>query len=200
MNKEQETTLKIQALIDTGRLPAGEKLPGERKLCEMLGVSRGEVRKALQKLEFCGVIHTEAQRGSYVSDHYFSSLVSTRILLESEASRLSAELRTEEEMSRIIAARDAFEAHPCVELDLAFHYTIMQASHNTVLTALWKTAIAEVEAYYQKYSVCRPDDPEVLHGHALLAQMIFEHKPQEAAEALARHLNSIRELSQKIDK
>ncbi len=199
MSKEQEITSKIQELIDTGKLPAGERLPAERKLCEMLGVSRGEVRKALQKLEFSGVVHTKAQSGSYVTEHYFSSLVATRILLEGEGCRLCAQNRTQAELEQIFAARDAFAANPTFDADVAFHRSIMAGTHNNVLCAVWQTVAADVATYYQRYSVCDLADPTLLKEHADMVDAISRQNPQEAADVLARHLDGIRKLSLQID-
>ena len=43
---------QIRSLISSGKLKPGDKLPSERKLADHLGVSRGQVRYAISKLEF----------------------------------------------------------------------------------------------------------------------------------------------------
>ena len=49
---------QIRSLISSGQINPGEKLPSERKLAEQFGVSRGQVREALGKLEFYGILKT----------------------------------------------------------------------------------------------------------------------------------------------
>ena len=52
--------------IVSSRWPAGSKLPSERNLAEMLGVSRPMIREALRVLNERGLIHIYAGRGSFV--------------------------------------------------------------------------------------------------------------------------------------
>ena len=45
---------KIRDLINYKHLEPGDKLPSERMMAEKFGVSRGNFREAIQKLEFYG--------------------------------------------------------------------------------------------------------------------------------------------------
>src|ERR1035437_6316386 len=58
---------KIKELINSGVLKPGDKLPAERKLASEFGVGRTQVREALHKLEFYGIIKTLPQSGSVVN-------------------------------------------------------------------------------------------------------------------------------------
>jgi GntR family transcriptional repressor for pyruvate dehydrogenase complex len=57
---------QLQALLHDGRLAVGEKLPAERELSDLLGVSRPAVREALRLLEVMGYLRTDAGRGTFV--------------------------------------------------------------------------------------------------------------------------------------
>jgi len=57
---------QLQVLMQQGRLAVGEKLPSERELSDLLGVSRPAVREALRLLEVMGYLQTEAGRGTFV--------------------------------------------------------------------------------------------------------------------------------------
>ncbi|SCE09042.1 GntR family transcriptional regulator [Streptomyces sp. DvalAA-19] len=46
----------------------GDRMPGDRELCETYDVSRTVVRQALQELEYEGVIRREKGRGTFVGD------------------------------------------------------------------------------------------------------------------------------------
>src|SRR5664280_1856442 len=51
---------RIEAQIVSGSLRAGERLPPERELAELLGVSRPAVREALRVLESQGAVRSQA--------------------------------------------------------------------------------------------------------------------------------------------
>jgi GntR family transcriptional repressor for pyruvate dehydrogenase complex len=54
---------RIETQIVTGALRAGERLPPERELAELLGVSRPAVREALRVLEAQGVVRSQVGNG-----------------------------------------------------------------------------------------------------------------------------------------
>ncbi|MGH2346605.1 MAG: FadR/GntR family transcriptional regulator, partial [Chloroflexota bacterium] len=60
---------QIRALIESGQLKAGDKLPTERGLAEQLGVSRSSVREALSALEVLGVIHSRQGLGNFIAEN-----------------------------------------------------------------------------------------------------------------------------------
>ena len=92
----------IKKQIAERQILPGERLPSERKLSELLKVSRSHVREALQKMELYGIVKTYPQSGTVVSEfskdqldtmitdalkiskYDFSSLVYVRVLLEIE--------------------------------------------------------------------------------------------------------------------
>ena len=58
---------QIRDLISSGAIKPGDKLPSERKLAEYLGVSRGQVREAIIKLQFYGILKVLPQSGTIVT-------------------------------------------------------------------------------------------------------------------------------------
>jgi DNA-binding FadR family transcriptional regulator len=52
----EDVVEQIRASILTGTLPIGERLPSERELAEMFGVSRPTLREALRALEAVGLL------------------------------------------------------------------------------------------------------------------------------------------------
>ena len=65
----------VQGMVADGRLLPGDRLPAERKISETLKVTRAQVRLALERLAFYGVIQTFPQSGSVLADHAPSVIV-----------------------------------------------------------------------------------------------------------------------------
>jgi GntR family transcriptional regulator len=63
-----QLTLRLRALIATGRLPAGEKLPSVRRLAEWAGVNTNTVRAVYASLEAEGLVAGQHGRGTFVAD------------------------------------------------------------------------------------------------------------------------------------
>src|SRR5215470_11234451 len=58
---------QIALNIELGKLPAGTRLPSERKLQTESGAARGTIREALFQLEAEGLIYRRDRSGWYVS-------------------------------------------------------------------------------------------------------------------------------------
>ncbi|GAA4542577.1 FadR/GntR family transcriptional regulator [Amycolatopsis samaneae] len=58
----------LRAMIDSGQLAPGSRLPAERVLCEQLGISRGSLRQALRVLDSIGYVQIRAGSGTYVRE------------------------------------------------------------------------------------------------------------------------------------
>ena len=211
---------QIRALITSGQLAPGDRLPAERKLAEKLGVSRTNVRDAIQKLEFYGILKTLPQSGTVVAGmgitaleglitdvlklekSDFASLVETRVVLEVKAAELAAVRRTESDLFEIQKALNAYEEkirskQPAVEEDLLFHLKIAEASKNTVLKSLMLIITPDIVNDFIQYRVC-DDNTEfkALHEHQLILEHIANQDGVAAAEAMRNHLQEVTEFSQ----
>ncbi|GER83537.1 GntR family transcriptional regulator [Thermogemmatispora aurantia] len=74
MSRQNRAYLQICAALEeeirSGRLPTGQRLPGEYELARRFGVSRMTVRQALAELARKQLIQTRAGSGSYITfDH-----------------------------------------------------------------------------------------------------------------------------------
>ncbi|MGH9846086.1 MAG: FadR/GntR family transcriptional regulator [Blastocatellia bacterium] len=64
--RSDEALRQILDLIFQGQLPPGSRLPAERDLAAIIGVSRTTLRDALNKLEARGYIERRSKSGNYV--------------------------------------------------------------------------------------------------------------------------------------
>src|SRR5680860_1647209 len=58
---------RVRAQMASGVLSPGDRLPGNRELAVMYGVSMGSIREAISTLSAEGLIETRAGRGTYVA-------------------------------------------------------------------------------------------------------------------------------------
>ena len=203
----------IRTLLDSGRLFPGDRLPAERKMSEQLGVSRAHVRTAFQKLEFYGIVKTYPQSGTVVAEHTvhvleglisdmlkidgfdFYSLVHVRVLLEVEAVRLSAKMRTEDDLELMKAACAEFDKYADsdrrVEKDFAFHQAIVRGAHNPVISSLLLVITPDVLTYYQKYQICSVSKENVMKEHRNMLECIIAKDQDGAERCLREHMASI---------
>src|SRR6478736_233212 len=118
---------QIRALISSGTLLPGQRLPAERDLAEQLNVSRPSLREALIRLESDGFIRAAGRGGFVVSDvtaplvsHPLAALLeqqpnaSADVLelrhgLETLSTAYAAERATDADIARIAAAFDALQ-------------------------------------------------------------------------------------------
>lgn len=215
---------QIKTLISNGEIKPGDKLPPERVLAEHLGVGRSQVREAIQKLEFYGILRTYPQSGTFVSgigiialeglisdivnleEHDFHSLIETRVLLEKEAAFLAATRRTQDDIASLKNAIQAYDAKinqglTAVEEDLLFHIKIAEASKNNVLKSLMMIITPDILKNYVQLKACKPDSfNKAMTEHHIILQHIVNQEPKLAAEAMELHLMGVIELSKQIKK
>ncbi|HTT06785.1 MAG TPA: transcriptional regulator GlcC [Steroidobacteraceae bacterium] len=152
---------KLEEMIADGVFVPDQALPSERKLCDVLGMSRPAVREGLRLLRGRGLLRTEHGRGSYIArlrDNVGSTpllqlfanqprtlfdLLEVRALLEGESARLAATRGTDSDFVRMARRYEELretQSEQCntdvdthARLDHAFHQSICEASHNPVL-------------------------------------------------------------------
>lgn len=162
INNSSTTEMVIEQIkneIITDQLKAGEKLPSERRLAELLGVSRTAIREAIQALSYSGYLDVKQGKGAYVtenaktydevsnllstiSDYSLTSLMEVREMLEGEIVRLATLRATAEEIQQIDQAyksmKEIDDIRGFVREDLKFHLSIAKATHNPLMNTLMK--------------------------------------------------------------
>lgn len=208
---QKDIISKIRDYINYKNLEPGDKLPSERKLSEKFEVSRGNVREAIQTLEFYGLLYSKPQSGTFVADigpvamngmindilrleePDFKTLVETRILLELKTVRLAALRRTEEDLKEIEEALEAYaekvmQGEDAVQEDLLFHLAIAKAAGNSTINTFMLTITPEIITNFAKYHVC---DKNVaftgIQEHRDVYEAIKKKDPQLAKEKMKIH-------------
>lgn len=206
---------QIRELINYKNLEPGDKLPSERMLAEKFGVSRSNVREAIQKLEFYGLLYSKPQSGTFVAEigqiamngimedilrleePDFKSLVETRILLELKTVRLAAQRRTEKDLKNMEEALEAYSkkvlnGEDAVQEDLLFHLSIAKASGNSTMNTLMLIITPEIITNFEKYHVC--DKNQAFTGiqeHQEIFDAIKAQNTQLAKEKMKIHFKML---------
>ena len=212
-NQDVQNTIigKIRDLINYKNLEPGDKLPSERMLSEKFEVTRSNVREAIQKLEFYGLLKSIPQSGTFVANigvvamngmiedilrletPDFKSLVETRILLELKTVRLAALRRSEEDLKDIKEALDAFEAvalsgKDAVQEDLLFHLAIAKASGNSTMNTFMLNITPQILIDFEKYHVCDTNQAsEGVKEHNEIYNAIKNQEPKLAKQKMKDH-------------
>ncbi|MFM2035540.1 MAG: hypothetical protein RL459_805 [Pseudomonadota bacterium] len=142
---------RLRSAILAGDYRPGARLPAERDLAQILGVSRPSVREALIALEVDGWVEVRTGSGVYVLERTPSAtelpasnewgpleLIRARRLVEGETAALAAEYAQPthlQAMHLALAAMraDADAGKAPLESDRAFHTALVQACGNSVL-------------------------------------------------------------------
>jgi GntR family transcriptional regulator, transcriptional repressor for pyruvate dehydrogenase complex len=150
---------KIKAMIRSGELHPGDRLPPEKELSEALGLSRSSLREAVKALEIIRVLDVRRGDGTYVTSltpdtlldamsfmvdiHQDSSLLElfeVRRILEPAAAAAAAvriAAADVEELRGLLAALgDAPTVDELVAHDQVFHHRIAELAGNAYLTSL----------------------------------------------------------------
>lgn len=147
---------RIEQLVRSGDLKAGDRLPPEPELAQMLHVSRGSLREALKGLMYLGLIKSRAGDGTYIQsslsrvlNQHFQWMIllnevkhleiyELRKIIEPDVAALAAKRATRADIDRLEAALDGMaQARGNPELfqrfDIQFHDAFAQASGNAAI-------------------------------------------------------------------
>lgn len=208
---QNEIISKIRDLVNFKNLEPGDKLPSERMLSDKFGVTRSNVREAIQKLEFYGLLKSIPQSGTFVAnigvtalngmvddilsleDPNFKALVETRILLELKAAGLAASRRTKEDLVQLEEALNAYEekvlkGEDAIQEDLLFHLGIARTSGNSTLNKLMLIITPGIITNFEKYHVCDSDKSRLgIKEHRDIFNAIKDENPVLAKEKMKVH-------------
>jgi GntR family transcriptional repressor for pyruvate dehydrogenase complex len=157
-----EAIEKIKAMIVSGELRPGDRLPKESDLAAQLGLSRNSLREAVRALSLVRILDVRQGDGTYVSSlepkalldglsfivdlHHDATILEffeVRRILEPAATALAAQhisLETVESLRDHLArVTDESSVEDLVDNDLEFHRRIAEAAGNSVLYSLVDT-------------------------------------------------------------
>jgi GntR family transcriptional regulator, transcriptional repressor for pyruvate dehydrogenase complex len=214
-NLVQEIVESIKRDLLAGRLTPGMRLPAEAELAQRFGVGRNSVREAMKTLQALGVVTIRQGDGTHIADGptpalfnplafallfesgSLSDVVELRVLIEAGYSQLAAQKATAADWQRIEAAQRAYEEYAArpdrdveqhTALDLAFHFAVLDATHNPLVIKLGRT-VEEIFYASIRGTLTRSRGRETgVEGHRRQVEAIRGGDPEAIRAAVAGSL------------
>lgn len=213
-----EVAQQILTLIRSEELGPGDKLPPERDLAKLLGVSRPVVREALRALSIMRVVEIRQGAGTFVTalepqqlishlDFVFPkdrvallNLLEARRIVEAGNARLAASRASEANLGRLEELVAGLEESIGDEerfrtLDIEFHDAVCEAADNFLMMQFMKIASVLGEVSREETGSSLEVRRDLLASHRSVLDAIRSRDPDRAADAMVTHLERVeREL------
>jgi GntR family transcriptional repressor for pyruvate dehydrogenase complex len=212
----EQVVEQIEDLVIERQLHLGDRLPGERELCEQFGVSRNVIREATKVLAQRGMVSIEPGKGTFVTlpalekiaDSIglfararrlpFSNLVELRRALEPEIAALAAQRFKPEHVERLarcinVMERTLSDPEAYVEADQEFHRILAEATGNSLFVAI-TGAIVQLAQDARRVMFAIPEAP--IRGqvyHRQLLKFVSEGNSEAARQSMLKHLQQVDE-------
>lgn len=200
---------KLLNMIQEEGFTAGDKLPTEAELVELLGVGRNTVREALRVLMSRNIVTIRQGSGTFISDKNGVSddplgfsmiedrrkltedLIQIRVMLEPPIAALAAQNATAEDIAALEII--LMELEECMarrqdyaEKDSQYHAQIAGCSHNLVMTNLVPVITNGVRVFAG--SVQETEYENTRQSHRRIFEAIRDRRPVDAQQAMYFHL------------
>jgi GntR family transcriptional repressor for pyruvate dehydrogenase complex len=149
----------MRAMIASGQLTPGARLPAEAELATMVGASRNTVREAVRALVTARVLDVRRGDGTYVTslrpelllegvtaavelmhEGFSLELIAVRRILEPAATRMAAERMDDETLAvlerLIVSGERATSQAERMPFDAEFHAVVARRSDNATLASM----------------------------------------------------------------
>ena len=207
----------IKEQILNGELKAGDKLPPERELAQILDVSRNSVREGLRILENMGVIASQQGSGNYISNEFDDAIVSVmsymyvlkdlnmdqitdfRYALEWQAINLAVFRITESQKKRLFELLEKMEQAETEKMRVAYdkeiHYQLIEASGNDYMLVNFKALASIMDRYiFQmrgKIFLGMNSDDDLTMAHRMMIDGVAEGDREKGRRGLDLHYTYI---------
>ena len=206
---------QIRSSILAGEFKPGDKLPPERELAELFGVSRPSVREALNMLASSGLVEAYQGGGTLVKSLVDLShgtplaelikveraraldVIEVRKGMESWTSFYAAQRALPEDLRKLETVieglrRTMEQARPAEDLDANFHTLIAQATHNVVWLHLMQSIYDAMKEFqmgvWRAVYTTSEDHQRLFAQHQRIFEAIRERDPERARTAMLEHL------------
>jgi DNA-binding GntR family transcriptional regulator len=188
---------QLRSGIVSGRLAPGQPLR-EVEIARQLGVSRGPVREAFQRLIQEGLLEAHPARGVFVPQlaaDDIADLYLARGAVEVAAAQLLASSGTPETFTDLAAALEELRAAPAddwnelARLDLHLHEVLVRSTGSKRLVRMFGTLAAETRLCMVALESFYPQRADLVIEHAEIVEAIQKSDAATATRLLERHMS-----------
>jgi DNA-binding GntR family transcriptional regulator len=172
---------ELRSAIQYGSLEPGAQL-GEAELAARLGVSRGPLREAMQRLVQEGLLRSEPHRGLFVvtlDEHDVADVYTARLAIERAACQLimrsnrdAAAVALTEALKDLTKAARRRDRVAMSDADQAFHETLVRCSGSPRLVRMADTLLVETRMCLRALQLHYPEPAELVEEHKALLDAI----------------------------
>jgi len=207
---------QIRSSILSATFSPGDKLPPERELAELFGVSRPSVRDALNILAASGLVESHQGGGTIVKSLMEMSagsplselikcereramdVIEVRKSMEACTAYYAAERALPEDLRKlekivVEMAENVAQNNPSIELDASFHITVAQVTHNVVWLHLMQSIFDAMRDFqrgvWQAVYLTEEDHRSLYVQHRAVFEAIRSRQPDLARKEMLTHLN-----------
>ena len=190
---------QLRARIVDGTFAPGSRL-GEVQLATRLGVGRGSVREALQRLVQEGLLENRRNHGVFVSvldDRDVADVYLARRAVEREAARVLLGRPDRDsvfgELDGLVAAMDSAakggDWAGLADADLRFHELIVRSTGSARLRRMFDTLLVEARMCLARLEPAYPVHGRLVGEHRDLLRAMRDGDEREALELIDAHLD-----------
>jgi len=210
---------QVLEAISRGDLKPDDKLPSEKELGDIFGVSRVTVREAVRSLEQFGVIVVRqgSRGGAYVkkinldaivnqigntlkmTNVTFPHLAITRACLEREMlSEMIPSKITKENCQRLVQNVDKAEAHfvndekdKRLRANFRFHSMLAEITENPVVILMHKIIVDLSSYFFENVEASTPMVKKTLEQHRQIVDHLQQGEFEEAGKVCFEHIEDV---------
>jgi DNA-binding FadR family transcriptional regulator len=217
---------EIEAKIISGELKPGDRLPPEREMASLMGISRSVVNSGILELESKGFVAIIPRKGTLIVDYkkegtplilssimnynegkislkLFEGLMDTRLLIELECAKLAAMNRSDEDLEALEklmldVKENLNDVESFVEFNYRFHHQVTIVSGNIVYGMIFKSFEPVCKNLIRMYFQEGNYFQQSLISHEKLYQAIYDQDKDRAAKTMEEILLEGREELTKL--
>lgn len=208
---------RIYDLIIAQDLKENDRLPPERQLSEMLGISRNSLREAIRVLDMLGILRVDQGSGmvidtSRVSDSVtrhlsfalllnrekLNELFEARLVIETECAGLAAGRTTPEELAHMRSVHAELAASGAnreqgIRCELMLHSLVAKASRNTVLEKILSSLSQILRESRETTVPSSGVTARTIESQAKIIDAIARRDPDAARALMSEHISAVAE-------